>query len=122
MELTVREKVITSVLTEEVCFGDKIVVLVSRDAPSSSKVYVIATLAKMLGYFPEVMSYEGLTLQTGKNCLVDAIKEYYSHRLVDPRFFLGAKGAEGSPVRLFRVENGSILMLNQRKRIWEVVS
>ena len=122
MYLTAREKVITSVLTEEVCFGDKIVVLVSRDAPTSSKVYVIATLAKMLGYFPEVMSYEGLTPQTGKNCLVDAIKKYYSHRLVDPRFFLGAKGAEGSPVRLFRVENGNILMLNQRKRIWEVVS
>ena len=122
MELTIREKVITSVLTQEVCFGDKIVVLVSRDAPSSSKVYVIATLAKMLGYFPEIMPYEGLTPQTGKNCLVDAINKYYSHRLVAPRFFLGAKGAEGSPVRLFRVENGSLLMLNQRKRIWEVVS
>ena len=122
MYLTAREKVITSVLTEEVCFGDKIVVLVSRDAPSSSKVYVIATLAKMLGYFPEVMPYEGLTNVKGKNCLVDAIKKYYSHRLVVPRFFLGAKGKEGAPVRLFRVENSSILMLNQRKRIWEVVS
>ena len=122
MDLTTRERVITSVLTQEVCFGDKIVVLVSRDAPASSKVYVLAKVAKVLGYFPEVMPYEGLTPQTGKNCLVDAIKKYYSHRLVEPRFFLGAKGEEGSPVRLFRVENGSIFMLNQRKRIWEVVS
>lgn len=122
MELTARERVITSVLTQEVCFGDKIVVLVSKNAPASSKVYVLAKVAKVLGYFPEVMPYEGLTLQTGKNCLVDAIKKYYSHRLVEPRFFLGAKGEEGSPVRLFRVENSSILMLNQRKRIWEVVS
>ena len=58
MDLTARERVITSVLTQEACFGDKIVVLVSRGAPASSKVYVLAKVAKVLGYFPEVMPYE----------------------------------------------------------------
>ena len=122
MELTDRERVIQMAILQGGCIGDKIVLLVSRDAPSNSRVYLFERIARTMGYYVEVMPYEGLTNVKGKNCLVDAIKKYYSHRLVEPRFFLGAKGKEGSPVRLFRVENGSIFMLNQRKRIWEVAS
>lgn len=122
MELTDRERVITTAIIEGGYLGDKLVLLVSRDAPSNSRIYLFEKIARSWGYYVEVMPYEGLTNVKGKNCLVDAIKKYYSHRLVVPRFFLGAKGKEGAPVRLFRVENSSILMLNQRKRIWEVVS
>lgn len=122
MELTERERVIQTAILQGGYIGDKIVLLVSRDAPSNSRVYLFEKIARTIGYYVEVMPYEGLTNVKGKNCLVDAIKKYYSHRLAEPRFFLGAKGKEGTPVRLFRVENGSIFMLNQRKRIWEVVS
>ena len=86
MELTDRERVIQTAIIQGGYIGDKIVLLVSRDAPSNSRVYLFERIARTIGYYVEVMPYEGLTNVKGKNCLVDAIKKYYSHRLVEPRF------------------------------------
>ena len=46
MELTDRERVITTAIIEGGYLGDKLVLLVSRDAPSNSRIYLFEKIAR----------------------------------------------------------------------------